>query len=89
MIFGASKRGVINNVHLIKMVRTIQKGKKRSNNKNSSCYFTICSLVFSLLLFAGISKLLIQTHGSISTGTAGRAALRSHWDGSRNSSSLF
>lgn len=28
MIFGASKLGVINNVHLIKMVRKIQKGKK-------------------------------------------------------------
>lgn len=59
MIFGASKLGVINNVHLIKMVRKIQKGKK-SNNKNSSCYSTICGLAFTLMLSAGISELLFK-----------------------------
>lgn len=92
MIFGASKLGVINNVHLIKMVRKIQKGKK-SNNKNSSCYFTICGLPFALLLFQGISRLLWATSSSFHAMVifypkyCRENCFENHWGGSRSFSS--
>lgn len=102
MIFGAGKRGVINNVHLIKMVRKIQKGGDGGGGKKKAiikillvtlqyvaCHWLCC---FSRRpLKAALSNLQLHQHGDnfIPSCTTGKTAFRNLWDGSSSSFSSF